>query len=262
MGDEGTELSDPLSKKKLGVSGCGFWTKRDALRDLATVNHATGVFGGGDGALQDVLRALTRFEHPLEMWHALRRHDPSLIPLLDAEMPALSAQEQQHRLVAIWHPTQDGARAVTVDGACKRLAIRLSADPRVQQGIAACLRTGAGSVDHFVLEHHFGKAYLLNRFLVHLIAACATLGALPASCMNYRLHLGSHAVAACNPGSKRRYQVTVQQPHGTIDHHFDHIAVRFGPTGAPALQLVTLSKDDKALRTSLSGLQLPFVVPD
>ncbi|MEO3693239.1 FAD-dependent monooxygenase [Roseateles paludis] len=262
MGHEGVELTDPVLKKGLGVSGPGFWTEPDALQAASTADEATGVFGGGDGALQDVLRALTPFDHPLQMWQALRQHHAGLQTKLDAELPTLSALEQQHRLVAAWHPTQDSARSITIDAACQRMAGRLAGDTLVQQAIESCLRRGSGRVDHFVMERHFGKAYLLNRFLVHLIAECVARGAITPACMAYRRHLGGHAVAAREPGSRRRFEIKVQHPHGVLDHHFDHLAVRFGPKGAPARQLVTLSKDDQAWRTSLSGLQLPFVVPD
>jgi len=69
MGRESVKLvaEDASGAKYTGLNFNGplFWDN-DSLKERDSVNRNIAVFGGGDGALQDVLRALTRFDHPLE----------------------------------------------------------------------------------------------------------------------------------------------------------------------------------------------------
>src|SRR5438552_3245214 len=44
---------------------------------------------------------------------------------------------------------------------------------RVVRRVGLGLRQGSGEVVLFVRDRHFDKAYLLNRFVVHLIEACS-----------------------------------------------------------------------------------------
>lgn len=69
MGKENTLLvvDDANGKPYTGENHTGpdFWGN-DNLLNIKTVNQRISVFGGGDGALQDVLRTLTRCNHPLQ----------------------------------------------------------------------------------------------------------------------------------------------------------------------------------------------------
>lgn len=275
MGDEGVDLLDAKGTK-LGISGKSFWLADDGLRAPGAQNAAIAIFGGGDGALQDVLRALTRFEHPLPMWRFLRA-EPQLAQglrsllgwpgglkcrrLLDAALPQLDAMEQQNRLTAVWVPGEPELIR-TVDEACRQLATELATHRCIRHRVSLCMREGSGEVRHYVRESHFGKAYLLNRFLVHLIQACQRASGTWTGRMHYELTWKAQAQAQ-GPGLKgRRYSITTVTENGLTDaQDFDHLAVRFGPRNAPARQMLTLSAVNLADRTSLEGLVLPFVAP-
>lgn len=274
MGNENTTLNDRWGKP--AFTARRFWLDRDDLREPTTADQQVAVLGGGDGALQDVLRALTHFDHPLQMWHFLRSgrgiaaspdyptwQADKTRQALDDLLPELAAIEQQHRLVAMWDPTRDSARAQVVDQACEALAQRAARQPDVEAGVLASLRSGTGCVTHLMREQHFGKAYLLNRFLVHLIEACQGPNVRHLGRMSYRLLRGCDVAWAQEHHGPTQFEISYQLPgHAATSAFFDQVAVRFGVSGVPARQLVTLSKDDEAWRTSLSGLQLPFVVPD
>lgn len=269
LGTENTHLPNN-SSMGLSVSGPKFWAN-DSLRAPSTINQSTGVFGGGDGALQDVMRALTRFDHPLLMLEHLEK-SPTVKALLSNSRDALLAMDQQSRLFNTW----TGNAFATLDKDCEALARRLAQKTKVRARVLSSFRQGSGTVFHFVRENHFGKAYLLNRFLVHLIIACREkMAGKLKGYMDYECHFGAQADQSHTPHSGYRYQVTVTHSadfiyrnatgHRAIPkggHVFDlhEVAVRFGleKGSTPGAQLISLSGLDCNTRTLLAQIPLPF----
>lgn len=81
------------------AAGLSFWDNDGWLG--ASADDHVGVFGAGDGALQDALRALTGHKHPLMTIHAIRR-DPRARAALTAVEPELAAIDRQNWLAASW----------------------------------------------------------------------------------------------------------------------------------------------------------------
>ena len=263
MGAETTELPP---KNGSGAKGLRFWEDDDLLNPITT-DRLIGLFGGGDGALQDVLRILTGLNHPLEMLCRLEGDSSVRIALQDVK-PKLQAIEQQSRLTDSWTLTP-GVFA-QMDGACRRIAEDLAMQSPVRNGVHHILRPGNGCLLHFVKGDHFSKAYLLNRFLVHLINECrgqmeSALGNL----MNYQLIFDAEAIDSGDlspPNPPRRHWVEVQ--HGTgpkvnkKKYQFDLVVVRFGLErgSLPGLQMIQISHYDRGMRTSLAHVPVPFML--
>ena len=248
--------------KNLNYSGSNFWSD-DSLMDAGTENLQLSVFGGGDGALQDVLRALTRRNHPLELLAFLERDPATKIALLRAS-PGLLDAERQSRQFGTW--TQRNGEYATIDRVCQRLAKGLAQQSRVARRISQCIAFGRGKVSLFVRGRNFDKAYLLNRFLVHLIWACKkSHPAMWAGRMDFEVHLEQSAVAYAQTNNGQ-HLVTIKRwddKPSTSYHHASHmIAVRYGitPGTVPGAQLIQVSPKPSKQRTTLSMVELPFVM--
>lgn len=265
MGQENTSLP-PAAGSPSTVSGKRFW-EVDDLKDPALADLQVGVFGGGDGALQDVLRLLTRFEHPLQLIAALRER-AVVRKLLDRQESALLTIEQQNRLIGTWTLGKDVF--AEVDAASRDVAAALASDPALRRSLVRQLRKGSGSVQHFVRDAHFGKAYLLNRFVVHLIdearrTAIANGESGWNSTVDYRLHFGAEATGALQRGGGAPglpYHVQIRDAKGNVQAcDFDRVVVRLGldQQAVGASQLVQLSPQDSGQRTAIAQVPLPFV---
>ena len=264
MGQENTSLP-PAAGSVAKVSGKRFW-EVDDLKDPALANLQVGVFGGGDGALQDVLRLLTRFEHPLQLIAELRK-DATVRALLDAQEGALLTIDQQNRLIGTW--TLGKAVFAEVDAACRDLAAALASSPALRASLLRQLRTGSGGVRHVVRDTHFSKAYLLNRFAVHLInearsTALANGEAGWNRTVEYRLQFEAEAVSALQSGlvaQGQSYQVDIRDATGVRTVDFDRVVVRLGldQQAVGASQMIQLSPRDSGQRTAIAQVPLPFV---
>lgn len=267
MGREDVTLPAPDDPAR-PVKGLPFWAKDD-LRDPATCDKRVAVFGGGDGALQDVLRALTQFDHPLDMLTFLRSV-PAVSTALDARKDDLLAIEAQGRLLATWTLGQTSYEVL--DRACEHVAEALAAQQAVRDRVFAGIRRGTGCVLHFVREPWFTKAYLLNRFMVHLIRACIAEsggGGMPAGCMGYECHRAVDVRSSGHGTVLHKYPFFVRiaatgAPQGaaTTYYEFDTPVIRFGMVrgSAPALRMINLSWEDDGRRTAISHVPMPFVV--
>lgn len=249
------------------ASGRRFWQDDDLKKPLAATQEI-GVFGGGDGALQDVLRLLTQFDHPLELIAHLRQ-DAVVAALLDRERDALLAIEQQSRLIGTW--TLGNAVFAGIDAACREVAERLAAEPALRKQLAQGMRPGRGFVRHFVRKSHFTKAYLLNRFAVHLIASSrAAAQALNekhgTGRVGYQLYFGAEAQAsavATSGRASKRIEVEVKLPDDRLENfEFDDVVVRLQleDQAVGASQMIQLSARDNGLRTAIAQVPLPFVM--
>lgn len=274
LGEERTTLEE-LPAPSFAI-GPAFW-EPDALRSPSTANERIGVFGGGDGALQDVLRALTRHEHPLRMMDALRK-DPRVAELIAAQHEPLLALEQQTRLLMTW----GGAVHVRqLDRTCAAIARQLAAHRRVRAAVAQQIRPGDGYVQHFVLDDYFGKAYLLNRFVLHLIIECMQPTHGQAHRWNAKMRYECHlqVVAKSKPplAGLPAYRIGLEPAAGRqpiaklgaaiplagTQMFFDKVAIRYGvrPNTVPGSQMVSVSKRMKATRVAMSPIPLPYVIP-
>lgn len=259
------------------VAGVDFWDN-DTLRQQATVRQRIGIFGGGDGALQDVLRALTVFDHPLLMINRLEGVG-RFKTLLANQRGRLQTLETQGRLVASWTQGGDIDPYEQIDESCKSIALSLAADPDVQKAVIECIRpldsASRGEVILYVRDRYFGKAYLLNRFLVHLIHAVAEAhpGGIPKRRMNFHLHFEHQCEDSRYLGHRRSCSVTVKNRRAGVSfsESLDLVVVRFGVdrpnqasglwSSAGPLQMIQLSRKDVGHRTSLAQVPLPFVLP-
>ncbi len=284
MGEEDVVL-------KGGESGPRFWEEDDLL-DRKTCERDIGIFGGGDGALQDVLRALTGLNHPVEMIRVLC-NDSYIKNLIEERADALASIEAQGRLYGSWTLGSDAFRVL--DASCREVAASLASDKRMKDAVSACIRKrgplGAARVIHVVREPHFTKTYLLNRFLVHLIDRVQANGGIPDSRMKYTLLL-EHEPTGSKPGRtagtsyvkispvlKTKAKASRGNGAGSTSNakperrgkwfFFDRIAVRFGmKEGSKAssggyhsgMQMIQLTEDKVDQRTTLSHVPVPFLI--
>ncbi|WP_282295738.1 FAD-dependent oxidoreductase [Stenotrophomonas sp. PS02289] len=263
-------LPHPSASEPL-VAGTPFWQNDGWLS--APASDRVGIFGAGDGALQDVLRALTGHRHPLETLRDIRM-DPHVDQALgEAELELLGI-EQEGRLSATWTQVNQDSKAQyhrglvddRTDRRCASVAQGLARNPGVRDAVQQVLQSGTGEVYHIFREVRFTKAYMLNRFVLHLIEACQDVyGPFPGK-VRYVRSSGVRAMLGRNHGSGHRpaqFEVHVLDETGATlkDLWLDRVAVRFGPDpkGMPGHQMLGLSNAEIAERTSLGQVPYPFV---
>jgi hypothetical protein len=270
FGEERVTL-DLLSPNDLPAQGFPFW-KNDGWTTLPA-DDEIGVFGAGDGALQDVLRALTGYDHPLITIGVIRTDKTVDAAISGVEMELLSI-EQEARAAAMWtqvaqvtpgRPPFDRSQVdAHLDARVAEIADRVASKPGVAPVVLGALRQGHGIVHHAFRESNYTKAYMLNRFLLHLIEQSQRSHGLPAGHVRYaklakatRIQ-GRDRGAGISPG---RYEVKVNHPGGRKNLFLDRIAVRYGPDPAtlPGRQMVGLTRQQIAERTAIGQVQLPFV---
>lgn len=130
------------------------------------------VIGGGDGAMQDALRAATIDANPLKTWDRLRAADAN--NLLPKALADIQVMETQHTLTNIWtevHSIHSHELSI-LDSAYQSLAKELAQDKHLANAALASMRTDVQQVCLCIKESHFSKAYALNRFLVHILEQC------------------------------------------------------------------------------------------
>ncbi|UZW60065.1 hypothetical protein [Lysobacter enzymogenes] len=273
LGQERTELPEPpggLFGRHL-ITGTPFWRKDGWLS--ASANDRVGVFGGGDGALQDALRALTGDKHPLCTLQRLYRIPGAQTSLSEAE-PQLLAFEHEARLAATWSQAQQTeaslglARANVdqrLDQRCAELARALARQAPVTAAVESVLRNGDGEVVHLFRERYFTKSYLLNRFLLHLIHACQPLHSRFPGKVGYRKLPGQrlfHGYAeqpATGGTGPQKFHVFSEPAHPDSALEFDRVSVRLGAAAGPGRQMVGLSTQRIAERTCLGAIAYPLV---
>lgn len=249
MGAERVFLVDNQPK---GVQGVPFWANDD-LRDPKVAHWEIGVFGGGDGALQDVLRLITNHAHPLSFIKALEEGDDHIKAELDNIRPRLEALEQQSRLLASW---TSGPVYDLIDVRCKEVCEELSNNPNVVNKVLTQIRTGTGKVFHVYKEAQLGRAYLLNRFCVHLIFSCLQKRK-SYGLVTYEKLDTTRVVSASK--TRKKFMVSLSNGHTLT---LRRVVVRYGSNkdDLEKRQLVKLSEETKADRISMASIPLPYVV--
>ncbi|ALN55970.1 FAD dependent oxidoreductase [Lysobacter enzymogenes] len=275
LGQEGTELPLPPSVRDDShrIVGRDFWDSDDWLN--ASANDRVGVFGGGDGALQDALRALTGDKHPLCTLQRMYRTAGAQTALSAVE-PRLLAFEQEARLAATWSQAHQAAAATSprlaranvdrrLDLRCAKLARALARQAPVTAAVESVLRNGDGEVVHLFRERYFTKSYLLNRFLLHLIHACQPLHSRFPGKVGYRKLPGQrlfHGYAeqpATGGTGPQKFHVFSEPAHPDSALEFDRVSVRLGAAAGPGRQMVGLSTQRIAERTCLGAIAYPLV---
>jgi hypothetical protein len=236
-----------------------FW-KDDTILSVATTSRNLAVLGSGDGAMQDTLRAVTMFPHPLEFIDHLTSKSGTK-RAFNAQLETLRNIEQQHRLMSAWTLSPDVNQAV--DERCKAAAQSLAKHAVIRGRVGAALRRGAGGVTLVVRAGYFGKAYLLNRFVVHLIDACqAAAGGSFKGRMTLTILWNTEATSGSVSAGKTTLLLedTVLATSRTLT--VDDVLVRFGidKHTIPGRQMIGLSSAKKAHRTALAQVPMPFVV--
>ena len=254
-GTERVHLIDGTEDDAKSVKGEPFW-KDDDLRNEPKMEWNVGVFGGGDGALQDVLRLITKFDHPLLFIEQLKKGKGNIAKQINDLMPALETLEQQSRLYATWSA---GSIYDLIDAECERICTTLAARPGVIVKVCEQIREGDGTVRLVHRGDHFGKAYLLNRFCLHLIEKCLPPGRLPGKITYQRLQNMSASTAFTDSAGVH----IVELSNGEM-LRLDKVVVRFGPSQDELRQrqLVKLHPDTQADRTSMASIPLPFTVAE
>jgi hypothetical protein len=258
MGQERVHLVDG---GELGMRGLPFWHDDDLRSSTVPIqDFQVAVFGAGDGAIQDVLRTVTKHDHPLSLIQALESGSNSIRSQLDAVKPKLASLEQQSRLYATWSagPVYD-----LIDQQCESLCVQLATDPTVRLKLQSELRPGAGAVHHVYRERHLTRAYLLNRFCIHLIHACRDASLTAPGHMRYVRHVQTKVMSAypaVTPAMPGEGGVIVLSDGQTLN--VDRLVVRFGPDREwlGTHQLVRLTEQAQADRVSMSAIPLPYVV--
>jgi hypothetical protein len=244
MGKEETELVAGCP----GTKGPHFWQKGKFICQNK-MNKVVGVFGGGDGALQDVLRLTTQHSHPLEFIAALKK---GMNGHLDEVLPQLDSLEQQSRLIATWSafPVYD-----LIDQRCKDICIDLLKNPVVDQAVKSQLRKGSGTVFHVFADKYFGKAYLLNRFCMHLISQFHQKNGKDKEHVTYEALPGKKAIEAQKNAKKIEVTLENQEKMRPLDKIF----VRYGPK-KNGEKMIQLSKETTRDRVCMSAIPLPYDV--
>ena len=245
----------------------GFWAA-DGLKEPGVAQQATVVVGGGDGAIQDSLRALTPYHHPLEFIADLER-TPEARAALALQVPMLLSADRQLRQHTSWSRVHSGF--MMVDQACRTAAADLASEPNIKQFVLSTLHVGRGIVSHYVRGAHFDKAYLLNRFVIYLIAACvAARGVRNGDRMGFSLRFGVEVRTARPIGpvgkEETKWRIALGPsgaPFKTYKRCYtvDRVVVRFGihPDSVPGPTLIQFSKRYAGHRTTLNRVELPFI---
>jgi hypothetical protein len=255
-GDERTQVTGASGST---LSGTKFWQADALLAKHAGKQHAPNalVVGGGDGALQDTLRLLCGTATPLDFLHAVK---PAHAAIRRA-IGHLTDVEQQHRLCEIWNgePAAQARELAALHAAVAHLARTVARRSGVAAAVLQALRPDVGRVTLAVREQHFGKAYLLNRFLVLLIDACQRVSGASLSSGRAHLHLLFDATFQ-RQLAQGRYEFLVAGKRIPVSAAV--VVVRAGVTGIPGRQrIIGLSHRDSRIREALAAIPMPLAPP-
>lgn len=244
MGTEQTSLAPGIQPT------APFWTPEPSPGPKEDVI----VFGSGDGALQELLLCLTPYKHPLDFMKALRKMGGLTRRKLMSAERVLSSVHMQHQLLSSWTVDQS---TEFLESKCEELAgIVVSANPA---SVTALLRERTGKLWLVSRGPRIGRAYLLNRFVFHLVRLA--MQADPVLRERFEWRRGTERTTATRASGRIHVQFTKGSP---IDA--DNVIVRWGAGGDDApdpagFQMVGISEEERARRTSLAQIPLPYLLP-
>lgn len=258
MGAERHVLKDEVTGAVI-AKGAPFWANDDllGLNGGKAIPPRVVILGGGDGALQDALRALTGDEHPLKTWQKLVTMDGTgTLAGVEARVIAL---EHQHAQMTIW--ARGDARGSTLneplDKGYLEFAKHLANDKALANGVIASLRPDVASVRLCVRERHFGKAYALNRFMVHLFEQCIQRHGNSSDQDRFKVYRGFSCVGSATVGS-----VTNLSSDSGASLDADLVVVRVGVDSSKLPKTwLALDTKDSVNRQDLSAIPLPLYFP-
>lgn len=264
FGDEDNKLVDQA--KAHCHTGIQFWADDNLKKHHAgfTRSPKIAIFGGGDGALQDTLRALVKGKHALETLGLIETSTKARDALL-AVYGKLESSARQHESSVAWGVSLKSAAKddfyLAIDKACKAAADEVLGKPDVCAALRSCIRTDIREVHLIVRENYFGKAYLLNRFLVLLFERYFERCDFDQPYASYaRLHIHRKHELKAFKKSVTHYGVAYSlHLMSGMTLTVDEVVVRFGidPTTVPG-QLLGLTKKDSKNRRELAEIQLPY----
>ena len=254
MGTETSTLQD--GKRNLLLEGEPFW-KDDKIRETScglAEKPRVVVIGGGDGALQDALRAVTIDDHPLETWDRLRQVETG--GQLEQALANIQAMEAQHALTLIW-TVADSHGTKALDLAYQSLAEGLAKNLALRMAVRKSLRKDVVQVSLCVKDDHFSKSYALNRFLVHLVEQCVKRDGTFKGRAKLYVHRGVEVTGVDKTNDPQRLTLSDGQKLKA-----DIVIVRFGAdvSGLPG-QWLGLTKKDTENRQELARVPLPLYLP-
>ena len=167
----GAEKCEVECKGGVKLIGKKFWEKGgDELRSTRELLGNALVIGGGDGALQDVLRLMTRHDDVLSIINSMEYY-PVIRDAINSVKPLLMAIQLQNML-AYSHNLHNAHEQF--DERIKSIAEKIVLDNRsfFSEWAENNLRKGLGEffVYHFIAGNNFTKSYLINKFIVHIIS--------------------------------------------------------------------------------------------
>ena len=250
-------ITNPMGSKSATPN---FWGNDKLLRHQAgspTPPHIV-VVGGGDGALQDCLRAITREKNLLVTIAKIRATAP---PKFDEIELKILAIEHQHQLSLTWARNKNFSLKLLeiLDNAYRELAKEILDQPKVREKIYAEMRPDIKSVTLCLARSHIEKAYSLNRFLIHLFNE-AHLKDGKKRKNHFRVIFGCGKSDSYKwNGSKKFFVEKGGKKHPEkIEVDCDIFVERIGLNKPPASQLLGIENFDLLNRVHLSKIPQPF----
>lgn len=231
--------------------GHGFW---DPKSDPRKFGDRVGIFGCGDGGIQDFLLALFPDAHPLALMERIQAEAPTLHAAIKGASPLLNMIEWQFRAYIAWR-VPDKVTSY-LDQRVQAVAKTIATDKANRNELGAMFRPNPSR--SVCLVNKFagvGKAYMLNRFLYHLLREFKTAD--PGYPGSSRAQYDVFVKREPNSVQQTSSGWEVKFDDGSV-RTFDNIAVRFGirPATIPH-QNVGLRRKMKD-KLSLKGLGLPI----
>jgi len=263
FGQERTAYSDPHGL--VLASGAPFWQNDNLLAYQANMPTIV-IFGGGDGALQDVLRALTGKQTPLDVLAALGTG--AAWRALTQSLSSLAAFERQHELLSIWEATRkdavgndisDVAAQQSLHNAFSTEAAELAKDWNVWNAMISTIRSDVSGVHLILRDNYFSKAYALNRFLVLLFHALAQSNDFAKTGLDFKIHYRT-VLDSCSPLGSSPTSLNLQQngsPFSIPDVNIT--VVRLGVDQSQTIgQQIGLTALDTQNRQDMARIRVPF----
>jgi hypothetical protein len=181
-------------------SGPPFWETDSLAKPSCGLRSPPRVVisGGGDGALQDYLRAVTGFHTPRDLYSIVEQY----LPVHALLTPLMSAEDVAHRK-RFWSGSDSDRCAALrelhqVHISCVRTLRHLAGwRALVSHLLALIMSRGLISVHLVHRCDHFGACYPINRFLTLLVAACLQEGGMPSIMQSLAVHQVSGDRHAC-----------------------------------------------------------------